>query len=119
MVSAELEQYGITVKKLIHNASPGELYEQAVKQEAGSYISCTGALMVSSGRPNGVCGLLQTALKSFTICIFRTLEAHREATRYPAGVKTGRSPQDKRIVEEPSSKDEVWYGTVNPSSSSS
>lgn len=27
--------------------------------------------------------------------------------------KTGRSPKDKRIVEEPSSKDKVWWGDVN------
>lgn len=26
-----------------------------------------------------------------------------------SGVKTGRSPKDKRIVEEPTSKDEIWW----------
>ncbi|MEQ8209855.1 MAG: phosphoenolpyruvate carboxykinase (ATP) [Lacipirellulaceae bacterium] len=30
-----------------------------------------------------------------------------------SGEKTGRSPSDKRIVEEPSSKDDVWWGEVN------
>ena len=30
-----------------------------------------------------------------------------------SGEKTGRSPSDKRIVEEDSSKDEVWWGPVN------
>lgn len=30
-----------------------------------------------------------------------------------SGAKTGRSPSDKRIVEEDSSKDEVWWGPVN------
>lgn len=30
-----------------------------------------------------------------------------------SGIKKGRSPKDKRIVEEPSSKDDVWWGNVN------
>jgi ATP-dependent phosphoenolpyruvate carboxykinase len=30
-----------------------------------------------------------------------------------SGAKTGRSPSDKRIVREPSSENEVWWGPVN------
>eukprot|EP01064_Diplonema_japonicum_P008444 TRINITY_DN1588_c0_g2_i1.p1 TRINITY_DN1588_c0_g2~~TRINITY_DN1588_c0_g2_i1.p1 ORF type:complete len:576 (+),score=209.03 TRINITY_DN1588_c0_g2_i1:48-1775(+) len=30
-----------------------------------------------------------------------------------SGLKTGRSPKDKRVVEEPTSKDDVWWGPVN------
>lgn len=30
-----------------------------------------------------------------------------------SGAKTGRSPLDKRIVREPSSENEVWWGPVN------
>jgi phosphoenolpyruvate carboxykinase (ATP) len=30
-----------------------------------------------------------------------------------SGTKTGRSPTDKRVVEHPNSKDEVWWGSVN------
>jgi phosphoenolpyruvate carboxykinase (ATP) len=30
-----------------------------------------------------------------------------------SGAKTGRSPSDKRIVREPSSEKDVWWGTVN------
>ncbi len=30
-----------------------------------------------------------------------------------SGEKTGRSPKDKRIVQHPSSKDDIWWGDVN------
>ena len=30
-----------------------------------------------------------------------------------SGKKTGRSPKDKRIVYEDTSKDEIWWGSVN------
>lgn len=30
-----------------------------------------------------------------------------------SGAKTGRSPSDKRIVREPSSEKEIWWGPVN------
>jgi phosphoenolpyruvate carboxykinase (ATP) len=30
-----------------------------------------------------------------------------------SGVKTGRSPKDKRVVERPESKDDIWWGPVN------
>lgn len=30
-----------------------------------------------------------------------------------SGVKTGRSPKDKRVVEDPQSKNDVWWGPVN------
>lgn len=30
-----------------------------------------------------------------------------------SGDKTGRSPKDKRVVEHPDSKDEVWWGPIN------
>ena len=30
-----------------------------------------------------------------------------------SGAKTGRSPLDKRVVEEQSTKDDVWWGAVN------
>jgi phosphoenolpyruvate carboxykinase (ATP) len=72
-----LAQYGITVQKVIRNAPPALLYELALKNEPGTAISSTGALIAMSGE------------------------------------KTGRSPKDKRIVEEPTSKDHVFWGDVN------
>jgi len=72
-----LEQYGIYVDKVIRNAIPARLYEEALKNEKGSAILANGALVAMSGE------------------------------------KTGRSPKDKRIVREPGSENEVWWGDVN------
>ncbi len=72
-----LANYGITVKKIFRNASPGQLYELGLQNEPGTAISSTGALMAYSGE------------------------------------KTGRSPKDKRIVDEPRSRDHIWWGDVN------
>src|SRR6201987_6341065 len=30
-----------------------------------------------------------------------------------SGAKTGRSPKDKRVVEHPDSKNDIWWGPVN------
>jgi phosphoenolpyruvate carboxykinase (ATP) len=72
-----LQQHGITVGRIVRNASPASLYEAALRNEKGSAISASGALIALSG------------------------------------AKTGRSPADKRIVDEPGSAEDVWWGSVN------
>jgi phosphoenolpyruvate carboxykinase (ATP) len=72
-----LEKYDITVQRIIRNAPPSRLYEHGLRNEAGTAIASSGALIAMSGE------------------------------------KTGRSPKDKRIVSEPGSKDDVWWGSVN------
>eukprot|EP00923_Selenidium_pygospionis_P040118 GHVN01069457.1.p1 GENE.GHVN01069457.1~~GHVN01069457.1.p1 ORF type:complete len:328 (+),score=51.49 GHVN01069457.1:815-1798(+) len=42
-----------------------------------------------------------------------TYISEKGALMVSSGAKTGRSPSDKRIVEEPSSVDDVWWGKVN------
>lgn len=77
MSSFSLAQYDITVTDIVRNAPPALLYEHGLRNEAGTAIVESGALVAMSGE------------------------------------KTGRSPADKRIVEEEGSKDEVWWGNVN------
>ena len=73
----DLEQYDIHVANIIRNAPPSSLYEHGLRNEAGTAIASSGALIAMSGE------------------------------------KTGRSPSDKRIVEEDGSKSDVWWGPVN------
>jgi phosphoenolpyruvate carboxykinase (ATP) len=72
-----LEKHGIHVKRIIRNAAPAALYEEALRNERGSAIASTGALIALSG------------------------------------AKTGRSPTDKRIVDEPTTAANIWWGNVN------
>jgi len=72
-----LAAYDLNVDTVYRNAPPAALYERALREEKGSAIASSGALVALSGE------------------------------------KTGRSPQDKRIVEEPGSKGDVWWGPVN------
>ena len=73
----DLAQYGIAVEEIHRNLAPPVLYEHALKYDAGSAVTRSGALVALSGD------------------------------------KTGRSPLDKRIIEEDSTKDGVWWGKVN------
>ncbi|MBQ7110113.1 MAG: phosphoenolpyruvate carboxykinase (ATP) [Thermoguttaceae bacterium] len=75
-MSFDLTQYGITVSKVFRNASPAQLYEDALAYEKAA-ISSAGALMNLSGK------------------------------------KTGRSPKDKRVVRNPESENDIWWGSVN------
>lgn len=52
--SKELEMNsGIRVQRVLHNAPSPVLYEEALRNEEGSYITSTGALAVSSGAKTG------------------------------------------------------------------
>lgn len=74
--SFDLSAHEINVDRVIRNASPASLYEQAIAANDGN-ITSAGALLTSSG------------------------------------VKTGRSPKDKRIVVNPESERDIWWGPVN------
>lgn len=49
----DLSAEGISPKKVLRNAPPARLYEEALRNETGSAISNTGALMVYSGEKTG------------------------------------------------------------------
>ncbi len=72
-----LATYGISVGRVLRNATPAILVEEALQREKGSALTSTGALVALSGR------------------------------------KTGRVPNDKRVVDEPSSSADIWWGSVN------
>lgn len=49
----DLTQYGLHGESIARNLSPARLYEEAIRHDAGSAISDTGALIVSSGKKTG------------------------------------------------------------------
>ncbi|WP_010583248.1 phosphoenolpyruvate carboxykinase (ATP) [Schlesneria paludicola] len=77
MSNLDLSVHGLSVAKVLRNADPSQLYEEAIRYEPGTTISHTGALIAYSGK------------------------------------KTGRSPQDKRLVRNAESESDIWWGPVN------
>ncbi len=53
MQSFSLESHGITVGRVLRNASPALLYEEALRNEPGTAVSSTGALIALSGAKTG------------------------------------------------------------------
>ncbi|KAB7627661.1 phosphoenolpyruvate carboxykinase (ATP) [Alkalilimnicola sp. S0819] len=53
MSSFDLQQHGIVKPRVLRNAAPAELYEQALRNEPGSAISSSGALIALSGEKTG------------------------------------------------------------------
>lgn len=49
----DLKSYGITVKTVLRNISPAQLYEEAIRHEPGSSIAESGALVAYSGAKTG------------------------------------------------------------------
>ena len=74
MDSFNLGASGITVSRILRNAAPARLYEEALRYEPDTAIASTGALVALSGK------------------------------------KTGRSPKDKRVVENEASVNDIWWG---------
>ncbi|MEO0972477.1 MAG: phosphoenolpyruvate carboxykinase (ATP) [Pseudomonadota bacterium] len=53
MTPNPLESYEIQVNEVLHNAAPAVLYEQALRNEPGSAITSSGALVALSGEKTG------------------------------------------------------------------
>merc|ERR1719195_2135709 len=52
-IMEQVEELSLDVEEVFYNASPGVLYEQALKHEKGSRIVSSGALAVKSGKKTG------------------------------------------------------------------
>lgn len=81
-----LKSLGIKNKNVVYNPSVGELYEYAMMSEH-----------LGSPDPN----------------IYNTTITNTGALSASSGLRTGRSPKDKRIVEDDVTKNTIWWGDVN------
>merc|ERR1719464_1637748 len=52
-IMEQVQELSLDVEEVFYNASPGVLYEQALKHERGSRIVSSGALAVKSGKKTG------------------------------------------------------------------
>ena len=53
MSDFDLSVHGLTVRKVLRNVDPSQLYEEAIRYEPGTTISNTGALIAYSGDKTG------------------------------------------------------------------
>jgi len=81
-----MKKLGITTTEIIHNPSVGQLYEYSMRPEH-----------VASVDPS----------------IFPTTISDSGALNCSSGLRTGRSPKDKRIVCDDETRDLVNWGQVN------
>jgi phosphoenolpyruvate carboxykinase (ATP) len=77
MFELDLSAHGITVKQVLRNAPPYQIYLAGLRSPKNTTLATNGALVAYTGE------------------------------------KTGRIPKDKRIVERPTTKGDVWWGAVN------
>jgi phosphoenolpyruvate carboxykinase (ATP) len=81
-----LKKLGVTNKNIIYNPTVPELYEYA---------------------------LLPEHLASTDTNIYNTTITDTGALSASSGLRYGRSPKDKRVVEDETTKDTIWWGKVN------
>lgn len=84
--SEHLKASGIRAREVVHNPTVAELYEYAMQPEH---------------------------LKSVDPSIYATTIADSGALSVSSGSKTGRTPKDKRVVLDETTKDTIWWGKVN------
>lgn len=83
-IKQSLEALGMTPHTIYHNLSTAELYEMSMINNKPTDLKTLRNYITSTG-----------ALAAYS------------------GVKTGRSPKDKRIVQDESTEKDIWWGSVN------
>ncbi len=83
-IKQSLERLGLKPHSIHHNLSLAELYEKHVEFRTPTDLMVNTSAITSTG-----------ALAAYS------------------GLKTGRSPKDKRIVLDETTKNEIWWGDVN------
>lgn len=114
---------------LLHprNLSVPELYEKALLYEHDTHLMASGALATTSGEKTGTPShRLRVVVRRGTGSVMRQAVhltgsselsfkgTHILITRVCSPMNSGRSPRDKRVVKEPGSEKDVWWGDGSP-----
>jgi phosphoenolpyruvate carboxykinase (ATP) len=83
-IRKSLEELGIRPHTIFHNLTVAELYEKAILHNTPADLTVMPNVITSTG-----------ALAAYS------------------GLKTGRSPKDKRIVRDENTENEIFWGEVN------
>ena len=83
-IKKSLEQYGIKCHEVFHNLTVAELYEKEIQHNVPQDTEVIKNMISSSG-----------AIVAYS------------------GVRTGRSPKDKRVVLDDYTEKEIWWGDIN------
>jgi phosphoenolpyruvate carboxykinase (ATP) len=119
----EMSDVGLKPVVVLHNLNPGELYEHV-----SYYYYYSAWFLLTTPFFEPYAELLTICCNHCLHIIYQLTSLAAQALKYEpsthivssgalatlSGARTGRSPKDKRVVREPESEADVWWGAGSP-----